>query len=209
MKWTGLSEEEKNKQYSKMTCHELNLFCYFKDRAYFDAVIRPFVACKIEKTFIDYYLLQMTEYILQHTALPKLHKLNALEKCLLVHSLVDAGRKDEAKEIAQLIKDEAEKNVKIDPNVENKIFDIVLSLNALKSHGELDDLADYLDGEARDAPPSPGAMFGMPPPPAGAPPPMMGGFGGPPMPPGAPGAPFNNYASMNQVQNMLPPQMMM
>ena len=38
--WPNLSEEEKNILYSKLVCHEMNIFCYFKDREYFDKIIK-------------------------------------------------------------------------------------------------------------------------------------------------------------------------
>ena len=132
-----------------MTSHELNLFCYVKDKAYFDKVVRPFIACKIEKQFIDYYLLGMIDYAAAHAHLAKLGHLNALEKCLLVEVLVKLQRQDEANAIVRLLKDESERNFKMDPNVQNRLFDIVLSLNALKSHGELEDLDGFLQSEAR------------------------------------------------------------
>ena len=31
MKWNNLPKEEKNKKYSQYSCHELNLFIFFKD----------------------------------------------------------------------------------------------------------------------------------------------------------------------------------
>ncbi len=35
LKWHKFDTEEKNKKYSKFTCHELNIFLYFKDKEYF------------------------------------------------------------------------------------------------------------------------------------------------------------------------------
>jgi hypothetical protein len=57
MKWHTYKKEEKNKNYSKNHCHELNIFIFFKDRPYFDEIVRPYLSHKMEKTFIDYYLL--------------------------------------------------------------------------------------------------------------------------------------------------------
>ncbi len=58
-KWANglLSREEKNKYYTEYLCHELNLFLKKRDPEFFEAVVKPFLACKMEKRFVDYYLL--------------------------------------------------------------------------------------------------------------------------------------------------------
>lgn len=57
MQWPKTKNEDKCKLFSKHMCHELNLFIYFKDRFFFDSTVKPLLECKMEKTFIDYYLL--------------------------------------------------------------------------------------------------------------------------------------------------------
>jgi len=37
--------------------HELNLFVFFKDPAYFETFVKNYLKNKFEKTFIDYFLL--------------------------------------------------------------------------------------------------------------------------------------------------------
>ena len=39
LKWHTLQDDEKHKLYSKNACHELNIFLYFRDKAYFKAVV--------------------------------------------------------------------------------------------------------------------------------------------------------------------------
>src|SRR5690606_19085311 len=64
-RWHLLSDGERRELYSKHACHELHLFLYFKDRAFFDAVIRPYLAHKRTKTFVDHWLLDadLTSYL--------------------------------------------------------------------------------------------------------------------------------------------------
>lgn len=57
-RWEFLSWKRKNKLYNDFACHELNLFIFFRDNEYFMKVIRPFLRNKIEKTFVDYFLLE-------------------------------------------------------------------------------------------------------------------------------------------------------
>ncbi|MCP5003568.1 MAG: hypothetical protein GY941_06380, partial [Planctomycetes bacterium] len=56
--WPSLSEDEKLRKYNESACHELNIFLYHKDRAFFDANIKEGLQNKHDKTFIDYYLLE-------------------------------------------------------------------------------------------------------------------------------------------------------
>jgi len=63
IKWNTFSDEEKNKKYSNFCSHEVNLFIYFKDPQYFKAVVRPFLENKMEKSFIDFWLLSDYEKI--------------------------------------------------------------------------------------------------------------------------------------------------
>src|SRR5439155_1282205 len=55
--WPKLKDAEKRTQYSKFACHELNFFLWKKDRAFFDTVVKPYLANKKDKTFLDHWLL--------------------------------------------------------------------------------------------------------------------------------------------------------
>jgi hypothetical protein len=170
MKWPSLTSDQKNTHYESKTSHELNLFTYFKDPTYFSTVVKPFIACKLEKTFIDYYLLDMKDQVVECTNIAKLVMMNALEKCLLVEALMRHGLKDDAAQVVRHLEDEGsvfEKQVKADANKANRLFDIVLSLNALKSAEQRGDLHMFMEEDAkmneREARSS--SQFGMPPPP--------------------------------------------
>ncbi len=58
--WSILSEEAKLKKYNEFACHELNLFIYFRDRPFFESFVRQFLSCKIQKNFVDYFLLEFS-----------------------------------------------------------------------------------------------------------------------------------------------------
>ncbi|KAG0226437.1 hypothetical protein BGW42_003642 [Actinomortierella wolfii] len=79
--WARMSNTAKNEKFSKFCSHELNLFLYEKDRAYFDAVVAPFLKNKLVKSFVDEYLLELP--LDRYCALNEFHKLTALEKVLL------------------------------------------------------------------------------------------------------------------------------
>ncbi|MCX7004811.1 MAG: hypothetical protein NTV22_16270 [bacterium] len=56
--WPSLSNEAQRVLYAKYACHELNFFLYHKDRAFFDAVVKPYLRNKKDKTFMDRWLLE-------------------------------------------------------------------------------------------------------------------------------------------------------
>ena len=81
LEWKTFDDAKKRALYSQYACHELNFFLQRKDRAFFDAVVQPFLASKRERTFMDDYLLgsDLTRYL----APWPYGRLNALERILL------------------------------------------------------------------------------------------------------------------------------
>ncbi|HJM56273.1 MAG: hypothetical protein CMJ98_04560 [Planctomycetes bacterium] len=55
--WPQMDDEAKGKTYSEFACHELHMFLYEKDPEFFSRVVRPFLANKADKTFLDLWLL--------------------------------------------------------------------------------------------------------------------------------------------------------
>jgi len=93
--------------------------------------------------------------VVEFASLPKLLHLNAMEKCLLLEALMRHGKKELAEAVKRHIQDQGKvfsTSLKKDSNRVNKVFDIVLSLNALKSSLERDDLDRFMaDGlESRE-----------------------------------------------------------
>ncbi len=83
--WPSLSDDEKQIQYGLLVCHEMNLFLYFHDRPFFDRVVKPYLANKLEKQFIDDWLLGND---LARYAQPwRLARMNAAERALLAQRL--------------------------------------------------------------------------------------------------------------------------
>jgi hypothetical protein len=87
--WSTLSDAEKQDKYSKYACHELNTFVFFKDRPFFDRVIKPYIGNKKEQTFIDHWLLG---HDLRAWLSPgEFQKLNAFEKAVLASAIGAEG----------------------------------------------------------------------------------------------------------------------
>lgn len=55
--WPTLKPEEKRAKYSKYACHELHFFLSRRDPVFFGEVVKPYLAAKRDKTFMDHYLL--------------------------------------------------------------------------------------------------------------------------------------------------------
>lgn len=57
LNWPKLKDAEKRAKYGEFACHELNFFLSRKDKAFFEAVVQPYLANKKDKTFMDECLL--------------------------------------------------------------------------------------------------------------------------------------------------------
>ena len=96
--WTKLKDEEKRAKYSEFACHELNFFLSRKDPDFFAKVIRPYLANKKDKTFLDEYLLgaDLRRYLEPW----RFGQLNAAERALLTGRL-DADAKNIARHLQE------------------------------------------------------------------------------------------------------------
>ncbi|MFM8878157.1 MAG: hypothetical protein ACKOKG_03320, partial [Verrucomicrobiota bacterium] len=85
MRWPLLKPEERRARYSEFACHELNIFLQRKDPRFFETVVRPHLAQKRSRTFLDDYLLGTD---LKAYLKPRDHgRLNVAEKALLAGRL--------------------------------------------------------------------------------------------------------------------------
>ena len=78
--WNHYDIEIKHKKYSMFMCNEFNFFLYFKDRDYFDEVVKPSISAKIEKSLIDYFLLEDYKKVKEFRHVSVYDNLNALEQ---------------------------------------------------------------------------------------------------------------------------------
>ncbi len=83
--WVDKTQEQKLELYSEHACHELNFFIAKKDAEFFTNVVKPYIANKREKTFIDHYLLK--ENLEDYLTPWRFAKLNAVERILLSQRL--------------------------------------------------------------------------------------------------------------------------
>jgi hypothetical protein len=140
-RWHALADAERRELYSKYACHELHLFLYFRDRAFFDAVIRPYLQHKRVKTFLDHWLLDAD--LTPYTEPARLARLNACERALLARR-VAAGPA-----IARLLGDEVAA-LPPDPGRDARVIDALLGGATLDADAGI---AEARQGMADDAEP--------------------------------------------------------
>lgn len=86
-KWLKLTTKEKDSYYSEYCCNELDIFIKNKDLKYFKSTVKPFLQCKMEKLFVDHYLLDNLNKCVEYKQNHLIQQLNAMELCMLVDVL--------------------------------------------------------------------------------------------------------------------------
>ncbi len=122
--WGALDNAKKLEFYAKNACHELNFFVYNRDRSFFEATVKPYIANKRDKTFLDKWLLDLDLHeFIEPWAFARL---NIVEKILL-------GQK--VPEIRQTIERHVQEKFDLLPDdreLFNRLFKTALQGNALE-----------------------------------------------------------------------------
>jgi len=116
--WVNTSDEDRLKFYDQYQCHEVNFFLMKKDPEFFAAVVRPTIANKVQKSFLDLYMLGSD--IEQFKDTHRFLKLNCFERILLCGVLNDEALS--AKTIKWV--DECAQLKDINPNRLDELFDL-------------------------------------------------------------------------------------
>ncbi len=140
-RWHALPDGERRELYSKHACHELHLFLYYKDRAFFDAVVRPYLANKRVKTFVDHWLLDAD--LAPYLEPAELAERNAFELALLAMRLPPDDR------LARVLGDRVS-ILPPDPTGDTRLIDALLGASTL-DESELQGLIGAAADEARAA----------------------------------------------------------
>lgn len=128
--WPEHSQEQKQELYKKYACHELHMFLAVKDPDFFKKVVRPYIASKKDRKFIDDRLLgNPLEMYLEPW---NYNRLNMVERALLAQQM-----KQQHKSTARHLKDLYDL---IPPDVErfNFLFDAAMRSSGLSSDAALD-----------------------------------------------------------------------
>jgi hypothetical protein len=124
-RWQALTEEEQLSHYNAMACHELNFFLYHKDRKFFDRVVKPLIAQKLDKQLVDLWLLG--EPLESFDQLWKVRRMNTLERILFADSL--ESKQDGTKRwLTEYLQTHP-----LDPQWRQQRFDVALRGSALQA----------------------------------------------------------------------------
>lgn len=96
-RWHQLKDDEKQRVYSELACHELNLFVFMKDRTFFDKVVKPYLDDKYQPQLMDRFLLGQD--LETYRDLWQRNRLNMFERIALGER-IEAGRPGIRKSIA-------------------------------------------------------------------------------------------------------------
>ena len=98
--WGTLDHDQKLKKYDEYASHELNVFVFFKDPDFFAKVVLPFLYNKIEKSTLDYILLDDKKRLADYAGCERFEHLNSLEQVLMIYRLQKTSP-NEAKRLAE------------------------------------------------------------------------------------------------------------
>jgi hypothetical protein len=133
--WPGFDEARKHALYSEHACHELHIFLWRRDPDFFARVVRPHLANKRHKTFVDRALLgEDLSRFLEPWALGRL---NAIERALLARAHPPARAA-----LTRWMADAVEL-VPPDPDRDRRLLDTILGASGLEG-GAFSDAADEL-----------------------------------------------------------------
>ena len=186
MDWPGMTRARKLELYGKHACHELHFFVHQKDPEFFRAVVRPFLANKLDKTFLDEWLLERD--LRAYLEPWKFAQLNLVEKILLAQRV--GGQEPAA--VARVLREALELNP-VDADRVTTLFRLALDSSGLQAKGRngvvlggLQELEGVLekDGAAVAPNEAPRRSLGRGLRPSG---PATGGPAGPPKPRGGGG----------------------
>lgn len=133
-RWACLPEDERLALYSRHACHELALFIHGKDRPLFDRALAPYLRAKLDKTFLDRWLLD--EDLSAYFEPWRLDRLNALELALLARR-----HPDRAAPLVRRLADAVDL-IAPDPGADERLVDTVIAGGRADGDGALDHLAD-------------------------------------------------------------------
>ena len=133
-----MKPEEQLTKYDKFACHEFHLFTYFRSNEFFEMVVKDHIINKVEKQFIDHFLLDNKAEMEKYLTPYRVHKqLNMMETCLLVHAFRNVeGKKEICQKIIDHLADRV-KNQTFDQRTYKLRFDSVLTAQKSKEEAAI------------------------------------------------------------------------
>ncbi|HEX6812614.1 MAG TPA: hypothetical protein VF384_13390, partial [Planctomycetota bacterium] len=129
LEWPKLTPKQKQELYSKHACHELHFFLHAKDPEFFAAVVKPFLVNKLDKTFLDHWLLgDDLRAFLEPWSFAQL---NLIEKILLAKRLSGEHKQSVARSLREALELRPVDRERIE-----QLFDLALKSKELAGHAD-------------------------------------------------------------------------
>lgn len=125
--WSSLTTKQKLINYDKFRSHEINFFLYFKDKVFFNEVIKPFLVFKSKKSIIDLFMLEMYDELMKFAKFELIRLLSNVE--LLLISWVSILRNNDFYKVILNIFINNKHLTPILENDRNNVIDNILNLN--------------------------------------------------------------------------------
>ena len=147
LEWPAMTRAEKLDKYSKHACHELHFFLSQKDPEFFRSVVRPFLGSKLQKTFLDHWLLEsdLSRYLEPWN----FAQLNVVERILLAQRV--GGNEREA--VGRSLKESLELNP-TSPTRLAELFAMALDNDRLSGNSDKQELKTRLSRTRRGLDPA-------------------------------------------------------
>ena len=146
LNWPKLKDDEKRAKYGEFACHELNFFLFRKDKPFFDAVVKPYLANKKDKTFMDEFLLGLD--LAPYLEPWAYARLNIVERILLAQRI-----QNEAPNAARHVR-ELWEMIPPNPEQQDVLFETALRGRAMEK-GDLEGFRANYGAAMNPAPPPP------------------------------------------------------
>jgi hypothetical protein len=146
-RWAEATRAQRLDWWNEHACHELSLFVAHRDRAFFEEVVRPFLANKLQPGFVDDLLVGRD---LGRWLVPwRLARLDAVERALLARARPDARER-----LVRQLADEVELT-RPDLALDDRLVDTLLGSSGETPPPEADGAAEFADASEMDdeAPP--------------------------------------------------------
>jgi len=132
-----LSLEKQKEKISQYFSNEFNFYIFMKFPKIFEELILPIIRLKIDRNFIDYFLLNDEENIKKFLNLKKYKNMLLIEKCLLI-KFISLKDQSQAKKLANNLKENND-------NILDKIlFDLVVHSKVDSNQSKGNDFDDFV-----------------------------------------------------------------
>jgi hypothetical protein len=126
--WGSMKIVQKVEKINELFSYELALFLFKKEKELFNSTLKDFIKCKVNKSVLDYYLLEDKDSVASFLTAAKMSNLNSLEKICII-DLLASSHPTQCQYLLQSLQGEDSSNLYDDSMAFNVIFDRIVNLS--------------------------------------------------------------------------------